>query len=145
MNGDAASHPLAHRLLDWYQHNRRDLPWRNTKNPCHITVAEFMLHQTRVRTVLPYHQRFLERFADWASLAEASLDEVLKACEGLGYYARARNLRAAVQHLCLQYKAQLPDSEEAPLAPPGSGSCPKNLVTTRSPQRTAQSFKPSRR
>jgi len=121
MNGDAASHPFAQWLLNWYQHNQRNLPWRRTRNPYHITVAEFMLHQTRVRTVLPYYQRFLQRFPNWASLAEASLDEVLKAWEGLGYYARARNLQALAQRVCSQYEGQLPDSEEALLALPGIG------------------------
>jgi A/G-specific adenine glycosylase len=122
MNGDAAPILLAQRLLDWYQHNRRELPWRRTKKPYPITVAEFMLHQTRVRTVLPYYQRFLKRFPDWASLAEASLDDVLKAWEGLGYYARARNLHAVAQRVCSQFEGQLPDSEGALLALPGIGS-----------------------
>ena len=120
-NGDTGLHPFTQQLLSWYQHNQRDLPWRRTRKPYHITIAEFMLHQTRVRTVLPYYQRFLELFPDWASLAEASLDEVLKAWEGLGYYARARNLHALAQRVCSQHEGQLPDSEEALLALPGIG------------------------
>ena len=121
MSGDVPSHLLVRRLLNWYRHNRRDLPWRKTRNPYHVTVAEFMLHQTRVRTVLPYYQDFVERFPDWASLAEASLNEILKAWEGLGYYARARNLHALAQRVCSQHEGQLPDSEQALLALPGIG------------------------
>nr|MBC7243962.1 A/G-specific adenine glycosylase [Chloroflexota bacterium] len=119
--GSPLSHSLARQLLDWYQENRRDLPWRNTRDPYAITVAEFMLHQTRVQTVLPYYQRFLKLFPTWGSLAEARLDEVLKAWEGLGYYARARNLHALAQQVCVQYDGDLPNSLEALLALPGIG------------------------
>ncbi len=112
---------LTLRLLQWYERNRRDLPWRETDDPYAITVSEFMLHQTRVQTVLAYYPRFLQRFPDWSSLAGASLDEVLKAWEGLGYYARARNLHALARRVIAQHNGQLPDSEEALLALPGIG------------------------
>lgn len=83
------------RILDWYAENQRQLPWRATKDPYHIWVSEIMLQQTQVGTVIPYYQRFLNRFPTIASLAEADLEEVLKLWEGLGYYSRARNLHQA--------------------------------------------------
>ncbi len=121
MTGSASPGWIAHALLSWYQNNRRELPWRDTRDPFHLAVAEFMLHQTRVRTVLPYYEHFLQRFPDWAALAHASLDDVLKAWEGLGYYARARNLHALAQRVCSQYEGRLPDSLDALLALPGIG------------------------
>jgi A/G-specific adenine glycosylase len=121
LTGKPSLHQLSRLLLAWYRENRRDLPWRNTRDPYAITVAEFMLHQTRVQTVLPYYQRFLGLFPTWASLAEASLDKVLKAWEGLGYYARARHLHELARRVCAQYNGQLPHSFEALLALPGIG------------------------
>jgi len=121
LTGDAPSSSFAQRLLEWYQYNRRELPWRSTNDPYRITVAEFMLHQTRVQTVLPYYHHFLERFPNWTSLARASLDDVLKVWEGLGYYARARNLHALAQCVSSQYDGRLPSSREELLALPGIG------------------------
>jgi A/G-specific adenine glycosylase len=121
MTGGTDPSPLTRRLLEWYQHHQRDLPWRRTKDPYRVTVSEFMLHQTRVQTVLPYYRRFLGVFPDWPSLAAAPLDRVLKAWEGLGYYARARNLHALAQRVCSEYGGHLPDSEEELLALPGVG------------------------
>jgi len=82
-------------LLGWYLKNQRDLPWRQTQNPYHIWVSEVMLQQTQVNTVLPFYHEFLQRFPDLKSLAGADLQAVLKIWEGLGYYARARNLHKA--------------------------------------------------
>ncbi len=121
MTGGTDPSRLTQRLLDWYQHHQRDLPWRRTKDPYRVTVSEFMLHQTRVQTVLPYYRRFLGLFPDWPSLAAAPLDRVLKAWEGLGYYARARNLHALAQRVCSEHGGHLPESEEALLALPGVG------------------------
>jgi A/G-specific adenine glycosylase len=121
MTGRLPLHSLTQRLLQWYSRNQRDLPWRRTKDPYRITVSEFMLHQTQVPTVLSYYDRFVQRFPDWASLASSTLDDVLKAWEGLGYYARARNLHALAQHVCAQYHEQLPQSREELLALPGIG------------------------
>ena len=83
------------RLLGWYAEARRDLPWRSDRDPYRILVSEFMLVQTTVAAVIPYFERFLRRFPDVRSLAEADEAEVLKAWEGLGYYRRARQLQAA--------------------------------------------------
>jgi A/G-specific adenine glycosylase len=121
MTGKQKLHPLARRLLEWYAQNQRDLPWRRTRDPYRITVSEFMLHQTQVPTVLSYYDRFTRRFPNWASLASATLDDVLKAWEGLGYYARARNLHALAQHVCAQHGGQLPQSRVELLALPGIG------------------------
>jgi len=112
---------LAQALLDWYGQHQRDLPWRHTRDPYLITVAEFMLHQTRVSTVLPYYERFVRLFPDWGTLGRATLDDVLKAWEGLGYYARARHLHQLAQQVWTEYQGQLPASAQALRALPGIG------------------------
>lgn len=91
---------LSDRLLEWYHRARRALPWRRTREPYRIWVAEVMLQQTRVATVRPYYRRFLKRFPDVAALARAAEDEVLGCWSGLGYYARARNLHRAARLIC---------------------------------------------
>ena len=95
-------HPVSRKLLRWYQKNKRDLPWRKTRDPYKIWVAEAMLQQTRVDQVIPYYARFLARFPNAHTLVGAKEDDVLKAWEGLGYYSRARNLHAASKHLAGQ-------------------------------------------
>ncbi len=112
---------LRRRLLAWYDANRRDLPWRGSRDPYRIWVAETMLIQTQVETVIPYYERFLRRFPDVNALAEAELDPVLKAWEGLGYYARARNLHRAARIVVDQHAGQLPSDEESLRALPGIG------------------------
>lgn len=99
-------------LLNWYRMNKRDLPWRRSKNPYYIWVSEIMLQQTRVETVIPYFHRFIDKFPTIEALAEAPEEEVLKAWEGLGYYSRARNLQAAVREVNEQYSGVVPDSKE---------------------------------
>jgi A/G-specific adenine glycosylase len=121
MTGSPDLGAITARLLSWYERNQRELPWRNTRDPYLITVAEFMLHQTRVATVLPYYQRFLERFPDWSALASAPLDDVLKAWEGLGYYARARHLHGLAQCVSAEHGGELPNSDQALRALPGIG------------------------
>src|SRR3954467_4966849 len=86
-------------LLAWYGKHGRDLPWRHTRDPYAILVSEMMLQQTQVATVIPYYERWLRRFPDFKTLAAASESEVLREWEGLGYYARARNLYAAAKQL----------------------------------------------
>lgn len=109
------------RLLAWYDAHRRNLPWRNTEDPYAIWVAEVMLQQTQVETVRGYYSRFMERFPTVAALAAASLDDVLKAWEGLGYYARARNLHAAARQVVLESGGHVPASFEALKRLPGVG------------------------
>lgn len=86
-------------LLDWYRGNRRDLPWRRTTDPYRVLVSEVMLQQTRVAAVIPYYERFLERFPSVEALAAAPEQDVLAAWAGLGYYSRARNLQKAAKQI----------------------------------------------
>lgn len=86
-------------LLDWYAEHKRELPWRETKDPYRIWISEIILQQTRVAQGYEYFQRFVERFPDLVALAEADEDEVMKYWQGLGYYSRARNLHAAARSM----------------------------------------------
>jgi A/G-specific adenine glycosylase len=88
-------------LLAWYRKNRRDLPWRRTKDPYAIWVSEIMLQQTRVVAAIPYYERFLSRFPDVHALARARLDDVLALWSGLGYYRRARHLHEAARRVAV--------------------------------------------
>lgn len=112
---------MGQRLLDWYEQHRRDLPWRHTRNPYAIWVAETMLQQTRVETAIAYYERFLTRFPSLEVLAEAPLDDLLKAWEGLGYYARARNLQQAARQVVQDLEGRLPSDPEELLLLPGVG------------------------
>jgi A/G-specific adenine glycosylase len=94
-----APRPVGSLLLTWYARGHRDLPWRNTRDPYLVLVSEIMLQQTRAQAVIPYYQRFLERFPTLEALAAAAQDEVLALWSGLGYYSRARNLRLAAQRI----------------------------------------------
>ena len=87
------------RILAWYRKHRRDLPWRRTRDPYKIWVSEIMLQQTRVAAVIPYYERFLERFPDVAALAAAPKRDLLRAWAGLGYYSRVRNLQKAAKKM----------------------------------------------
>jgi A/G-specific adenine glycosylase len=113
---------IRQRLLAWYDVHRRDLPWRSARDPYRIWVAEVMLVQTQVDTVIPYYQRFLERFPDVESLAAADLDSVLKTWEGLGYYARARNLHKAAAIIVTEHSGRLPRDPTSLRSLPGIGA-----------------------
>lgn len=108
-------------LLSWYRSVRRDLPWRRSRDPYHIWVSEIMLQQTRVETVIPYFNRFVERFPTIGELAAAAEEDVLKHWEGLGYYSRARNLQSAVREVAEKYGGEVPASKEAVSALKGVG------------------------
>ena len=108
-------------LLAWYRRHRRDLPWRRDRDAYRVWVAEVMLQQTTVKTVLPYYEAFLRRFPDFASLAAAAEEEVVAAWSGLGYYHRARNLRRGAQHIVRHHGGRFPRTLEAALAVPGVG------------------------
>ena len=112
---------LRRKLLGWYDRHRRDLPWRDEPDPYRVWVSEVMLQQTQVTTVVPYYERFLRRFPTLADLATAPLDDVLKAWEGLGYYARARNLHAAARQVLADCGGRLPASYAALRQLPGFG------------------------
>ena len=100
------------KLLAWYDENKRDLPWRRSKNPYHIWVSEIMLQQTRVDTVIPYYERFLESFPTVETLANASEERLLKAWEGLGYYSRVRNMQTAAQQIMNEFNGEFPSTYE---------------------------------
>jgi A/G-specific adenine glycosylase len=110
------------RLLDWFEiHGRHNLPWQQNPTPYRVWISEVMLQQTQVATVIPYYERFMARFADVQSLAAAPLDEVLHLWTGLGYYARARNLRACAQALVAHHQGEFPDAVEGVTQLPGIG------------------------
>ncbi|HBI03581.1 MAG TPA: A/G-specific adenine glycosylase, partial [Paenibacillaceae bacterium] len=99
-------------LLTWFEQEKRSLPWRENKDPYRIWVSEIMLQQTRVDTVIPYYDRFMERFPTIKDLAEADLEDVYRVWEGLGYYSRAKNLHTAVREVKEQYGGVVPNTPE---------------------------------
>lgn len=109
------------KLIAWFPANRRALPWRASRDPYRVWVAEIMLQQTRVAAVVLYYERFLARFPDVAALAEAREPEVLRLWSGLGYYSRARNLHRAAKHILERHGGEFPRSLDAALALPGIG------------------------
>jgi A/G-specific adenine glycosylase len=122
MSADPAqTERIGDRLVAWYAKEARNLPWRQTDDPYAILVSEVMLQQTRIETALPYYERFLKRFPTVGTLADAPLDDVLRAWEGLGYYARARNLHRAAQIVSIERDGRLPDTYEGLLELPGVG------------------------
>ena len=100
------------KLLAWYDANKRDLPWRRTQDPYKIWISEIMLQQTRVDTVIPYYERFLDWFPTVADLAQAPEERLLKAWEGLGYYSRVRNMQKAAQQIMENHGGVFPSSYE---------------------------------
>jgi A/G-specific adenine glycosylase len=111
-----------HRILQsWYTRNRRDLPWRRSRDPYLVWVSEVMLQQTTVKVATPYFEAFVRRFPTLQALAEEPEDEVLAAWSGLGYYHRARNLHRGAQHVAERHGGRFPRSLEAALAIPGVG------------------------
>ncbi|MEK6806786.1 MAG: A/G-specific adenine glycosylase [Pseudomonadota bacterium] len=110
------------RLLKWFdRHGRHDLPWQHPRNAYRVWLAEVMLQQTQVTTVIPYYRRFLRRFPGIAALACAPLDDVLALWSGLGYYARARNLHAAAQIIVREHDGRFPQDFDTVLELPGIG------------------------
>ena len=96
-------------LTDWYTHNKRDLPWRETKNPYNIWVSEIILQQTRINQGLSYYYRFIEKFPDIFILANSEIDKLLKIWQGLGYYSRARNMHTTAKELVKNYNGVFPE------------------------------------
>ncbi|MFI2741387.1 A/G-specific adenine glycosylase [Zhouia sp. PK063] len=97
-------------ILQWYAQNKRDLPWRKTKNPYHIWLSEIMLQQTRVEQGMPYYQAFIEAYPTVFDLANAHEDEVLKLWQGLGYYSRARNLHSTAKKVAFELAGNFPNN-----------------------------------
>ena len=117
-----AAEAIRVRLVDWQaRHGRRELPWQTPATPYRVWISEVMLQQTRVETVVPYFQRFIERFPDVTALAGGELDEILRLWAGLGYYARARHLHAAACTLADRGETELPADLDALRALPGIG------------------------
>lgn len=115
-------------LLAWYRCNRRDLPWRRSRDPYRIWVSEVMLQQTRVATVLPFYERFFRVFPTLASLADARTERLLRVWSGLGYYSRARNLQLAARVVIENHEGRFPRELDAALSLPGVGRYMANAV-----------------
>ncbi len=112
---------FAEKLLGWYRAHGRVLPWRSDPTPYRVLVSEFMLQQTRVDTVIPYFERFMERFPTLRSLAESDEEEALRFWQGLGYYSRARNPRKTAQKACEVFNGDIPQSPAELASLPGIG------------------------
>lgn len=110
-----------HDLLHWFHDQKRSLPWREDQDPYKVWVSEIMLQQTKVDTVIPYFNRFIEKFPTVEKLAEAEEQDVLKAWEGLGYYSRAKNLQYAVREVAETYNGQVPNNAKQLSALKGVG------------------------
>src|SRR5437867_3777056 len=117
----AHAQAFTRKLLAWWARAARDLPWRRTRDPYRVLVSEFMLQQTQVSRVAEYYPRFLERFPDLETLASARPRAVREAWDGLGYYARARNLHALAKDVTRRYDATLPSEPEELIKLPGVG------------------------
>ncbi|HVG36963.1 MAG TPA: A/G-specific adenine glycosylase, partial [Thermoplasmata archaeon] len=120
--GESSPEDVRARLLPWYDAHRRDLPWRRTRDPYRILVAEYLLQRTRIKNGTPYYERFLKQFPTVRDLAAAALDDVLAIWEGLGFYGRARNLHAAARAIVEEHGGEVPSTFEALSALPGMGA-----------------------
>jgi A/G-specific adenine glycosylase len=113
---------IRQKLLAWYRRNGRSLPWRGAEDPYRIWISEVMLQQTQVDTVIPYYERWIQRFPDLASLAAANEQDVLQLWEGLGYYSRARNLLRSARILAEEHVGRLPQNVAGLMTLPGIGA-----------------------
>lgn len=127
---DGLLNRIAPPLLAWYDENRRILPWREKPEPYRVWVSEIMLQQTRVEAVKPYFARFMEHLPDVESLAAAEEDELLKLWEGLGYYSRARNLKAAAQQIVEQHGGKMPSEYHDLIKLKGIGSYTAGAISS---------------
>ena len=121
LNVDLLTNYFAIKLIEWYQHHHRALPWRETKDPYKIWLSEIILQQTRVAQGLPYYQRFIENYPTIHDLAAASETSILRMWQGLGYYTRARNLHACARTIVTQFQGKFPNNYKALLSLPGIG------------------------
>lgn len=113
---------ITHHIIEWYLANRRELPWRATRDPYKIWLSEIILQQTRVNQGLSYYQKFVTHYPDVKSLAGAPLDEVLNLWQGLGYYSRANNLHAAAKVIVSDYEGRFPETTDELMKIIGIGS-----------------------
>lgn len=121
---------MAKQLLVWYNLNKRDLPWRHTKNPYCIWVSEIMLQQTRVEAVKGYYERFLSALPDVQALSKCPEDRLLKLWEGLGYYNRVRNMQKAAVRIMEEYQGTFPDTYEEICQLPGIGAYTAGAISS---------------
>jgi A/G-specific adenine glycosylase len=129
---------FSEQLLGWWdQHGRKDLPWQHPRTAYRVWISEIMLQQTQVKTVIPYFNRFIDRFPDIQSLAAVSNDEVLAYWSGLGYYARARNLLKTAKICMENHDADLPGTPEELVALPGIGESTANAIYSQAFDKTA--------
>lgn len=124
------SSAFTRRLLAWYATAARDLPWRRTRDPYRVIVSEFMLQQTQVSRVAEFYPRFLKRFPTLGALARARPKAVMEQWEGLGYYARARNLHALSREVTRRHDGTLPDNPDELIKLPGVGRYTAGAVAT---------------
>jgi len=117
-------------ICEWYQHNKRDLPWRYTTQAYPIWLSEVMLQQTRVNQALPYFTKFLKRFPKVCDLANATEEEVLKMWQGLGYYSRGRNLHKAAKRICFEFQGEFPRTFENIKKLPGVGDYTASAIAS---------------
>lgn len=113
---------IQNNLIQWYQENHRDFPWRKNNHPYAVWISEIMLQQTTTEAVIPYYVRFLKTFDSVEKLAEASLEDVYKLWEGLGYYRRAKHLHETAQIIVDKYHGIFPKTYQEILALKGIGS-----------------------
>nr|AFK29743.1 putative A/G-specific adenine glycosylase [uncultured bacterium] len=118
------------RLINWYYENKRDLPFRDINNPYKIWVSEIMAQQTQIIQMIPYYNRWIERFPDVQTLASAPIEEVLKYWEGLGYYNRARNLHKGANFIIDHFNGIIPDTKEDLLKIPGIGDYTSSAIAS---------------
>ena len=121
MSGDVNLLNYSNILIGWYNENKRGLPWRDTKNPYYIWISEIILQQTRVAQGYDFYLRFIERFPDIKSLAEAEQTDVLKYWQGLGYYSRARNLHEAAKDIMSRFRGVFPSDYDDIISLKGIG------------------------
>ncbi len=141
---DAGANPprlaldISARVLAWFdRHGRKQLPWQHDITPYRVWVSEIMLQQTQVATVIPYYDRFLQRFPSVRALAEAAEDEVLHLWTGLGYYSRARNLHKAAQQVCRDFDGEFPSDAEQLEQLPGIGRSTAGAIASIAGQQRA--------
>jgi len=118
------------KLTNWYSNNKRDLPWRNTKNPYHIWLSEIILQQTQVKQGLPYYDAFIKQYPTVFDLANASEEEVLKLWQGLGYYSRARNLHTTAKHVAFELNGNFPDNYKGLIKLKGIGDYTASAIAS---------------
>lgn len=121
---------VVEKLLTWYVNNKRNLPWRQDKNPYHVWISEIMLQQTRIEAVLSYYERFMKELPDISSLARVDEDKLLKLWQGLGYYNRARNLKKAAIQIMEQYDGKFPTTYDEIIHLPGIGEYTASAISS---------------